>query len=98
MALDPGNPAIPAGAPINPEFLASHQKMSQAMVEGAAATKQLAAAADGAPTTEGGIFLQILSSVLVGKLAATSDDAVIWAKDLTQEYLKLYDLLGAKRG
>jgi hypothetical protein len=94
MALDPTNPGVP---PTDPSLLEWRTKSVAIGQRQAEAMEKMAAAEAGAPSTEGGIFLEILKSVLIGKLAATSDDAVIWAKDLTQEYLKLYDLLGVKR-
>lgn len=92
MPLDPNNPAIP---PSESESLFQWRiKTAEAQLRQAQAAEQFATQAGDTPATEGAIFIRMLSSVLVGKLAASSDDAIVWAKDLTKEYLKLYDLTG----
>lgn len=93
MALDPGNP----GVPVDTSLLEWRTKSADAAQRIAVAAEKTVAADSGAPVSEGALFLGMLRAVLMGKLATTSDDAIIWAKDLTAEYLKLYDLLGVKK-
>ena len=99
MPLDPNNPALPpAPPPAESDSLIQWRiKNAEAALRQAAAAEAVAASSSETPSTEGAIFLRMLSSVLVGKLATSSDDAIIWAKDLTKEYLLRYELNGTPK-
>lgn len=99
MPIDENNPSLPpAPPPAESESLIQWRvKNAEAAMRQAIAAEQVAAASSETPSTEGAIFLRMLSSVLVGKLATSSDDAIVWAKDLTKEYLALYTLQGAPK-
>jgi len=96
MPVDQENPSVPpAPPPVESESLLAWRTRNAAATErNAAAVERLAIESSGTPATEGGIFLSLLNSVLVGRLTTNSDDAIIWAKDLTKEYLLRYTLLG----
>lgn len=96
MPVDQNNPSVPpAPPPAETESLLQWRtKSAEAALRQAAASETLAASASETPSTEGAIFIRMLTSVLVGRLATNSDDAIIWAKDLTKEYLLRYTLLG----
>lgn len=95
MPLDPDNPSIPPSPAESESLLQWRIRNAAATERNAAAVERLATESSGTPATEGGIFLSLLRSVLEGRLAASSDDAIIWAKDLTAEYLKVYQLNGS---
>lgn len=89
MALDPTNPVVaPPG--INPEQLEVQKQMAESL-------RIVAQGTAGDVVTEGGIYLRMLSAVLMGRLVGSSSDAQIWAADLTRDYLAKYDLDGNPR-
>lgn len=94
MPLDPTNPSVPTTAPINPEFLLSHQKLSAAIDRH---VNLLTEGTSGTPLTEGGLYFRMLEAVLMGGRVASSDDAQIWATDLVRDYLTKYTLAGDRR-
>lgn len=94
MPLDPTNPAVPADTSLETWRL----KDVAAKERTAAAAELLVQTSSGDPATEGGIYLRILCSVLMGKLAGSSGDAQIWAADLTRDYLLKYNLDGTPKG
>lgn len=93
VPLDPLNPQV-----IEDQSLVEWRiKDNEAKQKIARATELVAQATAGDSATEGGIYLRLLSSVLVGRLAGSSNDAQIWATDLTRDYLAKYDLQGNPR-
>jgi hypothetical protein len=93
MSLDPTNPSV-----LGDQSLIDWRVKDIAAKEKAAeAATLMAQAASGEPVTEGGIYASFLRAVLMGRLAASSNDAQIWATDLTKDYLLKYDLAGNPR-
>jgi len=98
MSLDPNNPSVLEPEPkINPEYLEAQRKMADAATKHADAAALMAQSTSGQPITEGGIYITLLSAVLTGRLVGNSDDAQLWAADLTRDYLTKYDLAGNPR-
>lgn len=97
--LDPTNPSVPEDPipKINPDYLAAQRKMADAADKHAQAAALMVQAASGESTTEGGLYASFLRAVLTGRLVASSNDAQIWATDLTRDYLTKYDLAGNPR-
>lgn len=93
MPLDPNNPAVP----VDESLIQWRTKTADAATRQAAAIEAANAAMSGDAITEGGIYLRILCSVLAGKLAASSEDAQVWAADLTKDYLVKYNVNGTPR-
>ena len=90
------NPALaPLSTPsTDPAFLASHQKMSTAMEQAAAAQKQLAANFAGEQTSAAAVRLEILKACIVARVGTTSDEIQAFADDLTADHLSKYPLQG----
>jgi hypothetical protein len=99
MPLDPTNPAVPdqPDPKINQEFLVEQRKLSAAAQQHAEAATLMAQTSSGKPITQGGVYLEILCAVLIGRLALNSSDAQIWADDLTADYLTKYNLNGTPK-
>lgn len=100
MALDPQNPSVPVEQSLvdwRTKDIAAKEKTAEAAAKQAEAATLMAQAASGEPVTEGGIYASFLRAVLMGRLAASSNDAQIWATDLTKDYLLKYDLAGNPR-
>lgn len=93
MPLDPTNPTVPG----DQSLIDWRVKDIAAKEKAAEAATLMAQAASGEPVTEGGIYASFLRAVLMGRLAASSNDAQIWATDLTKDYLLKYDLAGNPR-
>lgn len=93
MPLDPTNPTVPA----DQSLVDWRVKDIAAKEKAAEAATLMAQAASGEPVTEGGLYASFLRAVLMGQLAASSNDAQIWATDLTKDYLLKYDLAGNPR-
>jgi hypothetical protein len=99
MTLDANNPTVPdTPVPkINPDYLAVQRKLADAATKHAEAAATMAQASSGEPVTEGGLYASFLRAVLTGRLVGSSNDAQIWATDLTRDYLAKYDLQGNPR-
>lgn len=93
MPLDSTNP----GVPVDTSLVEWRTKTAEAATRQAAAIEAANAAMSGDSVTEGGIYQRFLCAVLTGKLVATSDDAQVWATDLTRDYLVKYNVNGTKR-
>lgn len=93
MLLDPNNPTTA----VDESLIQWRTKTADAATRQAAAIEAANAAMAGDSTTEGGIYLRILCSVLAGRLAGSSTDAQIWATDLTRDFLVKYNVNGTPR-
>lgn len=91
------NPSVPVSsgpAPVSdPVFIASHQKMSQAMADSAEAVAQMAAASAvvaGTSFTPAQVWLSFAVAACEGKLTASSNDMAAFADDMLAEFKTRY--------
>lgn len=94
MPLDPNNPS----APVDTSLEEWRTKTAQSMEQMAENLQNITVPATQLPPlTEGRIYLSMLESVLIGKLVTNSNDAQVWATDLTRDYLTKYNLDGTPK-
>ena len=92
MALDPLNPGM--APPTESESLVKWRADSVATVARIAKVAETMAAVDsGEVVSESSIYLRILLSCIVGRVAVTSNEMQLWATDLTRDYLAKYPLV-----
>lgn len=93
IPLDPANPSVPS----DQSLIDWRLKDIAAKEKTAAAAVLMAQGNAGDPVTEGAIYLRMLTAVLTGRLVASSNDAQLWATDLTRDYLAKYNLDGTPK-